>query len=731
MAQQLISTKPHAWLSCSILGTSAAMALAERDFAEATAILEQLRTTAREHGLTADYARANVNLGNLAFLTGRYDAAELALQDAIDSPHTSRVAKLTAAETLADLRLSQGRLDECGDILRQIELSSAQGSLGNVFAVQWSKLTQARLLLRRGDANLAAEQLKRLESGIGEVSDRALMAATRMTAAQALGMNGDPAGAARHLASSFMLDPTAIPELQGQFYYAASAAVSTDNDRLADALRSRARRVWASHGTSSLERAFPTSSLRTTPSTDVTQNSRIDEFTTVESLASLFALAAYPRLLGDELYNTIRRLQCSPGVTLADISQEHSDREGLELLLPQRDSSVLRLSCTIPDSPAKAIALSSIVRIGQYAVELERLRDAERQRAALWPDASPEATAGAVFDSDAMREILTVVRRIADTPVPVLITGETGTGKEVLARLIHNYSSRSKAQFMPFNCTSMSRDVLESQLFGHRKGAFTGATDSSQGVIRTAHRGTLLLDEIGDMPLDVQPKLLRFLESGEIHPLGESKPSQVDVRVVAATNVDLKALVSSGKFREDLYYRLSIVRLHLPPLRERRGEIPALATHYLKKHGQELRKGDLRLSEDAMEYLLLFRWPGNVRQLANEMRRVAALAEVGAVIMPEHLDTDITGGFPPRTHEAPRREMRDNEIIVRTDQPLAAIVEHVERVMIPRAIAQCGGNMERAATLLGLSRKGLYLKRQKYQIGVLEADPELDDDAGD
>ena len=222
------------------------------------------------------------------------------------------------------------------------------------------------------------------------------------------------------------------------------------------------------------------------------------------------------------------------------------------MLLPQKDSTILRLVCDVPASPDQAIALGSVIRVGQLAIELERLREAERQRAALWPDASVEASAGAIFERDAMRDVLTVARRIADTSVPVLITGETGTGKEVLARLIHAYSGRAKAAFSPFNCTSTSRDMIESQLFGHRRGAFTGATDHSQGVIRAANRGTLLLDEVGDMPLDVQPKLLRFLESGEIHPLGEPKPIQVDVRVIAATNVDLKGLVSAGIFREDL-----------------------------------------------------------------------------------------------------------------------------------------------------------------------------------
>ena len=234
------------------------------------------------------------------------------------------------------------------------------------------------------------------------------------------------------------------------------------------------------------------------------------------------------------------------------------------------------------------------------------------------------------------------------------------------------------------------------------------------------------------MPLEVQPKLLRFLESGEIHPLGESKSMHVDVRVVAATNVDLKSLVSSGDFREDLYYRLSIVPLHLPPLRERRGEIPSLATHYLTKFGREFGKGDLRLSEDAMEHLLLFRWPGNVRQLANEMRRVAVLADVGAVVMPTHLNADITGGVSPaRKADSTRSEARNNEAIIHLDQPLATVVEQIERVMIGRAMERANGAVETAAKFLGVSRKGLYLKRLKYRMVHATESVQFAADTGD
>ena len=313
-----------------------------------------------------------------------------------------------------------------------------------------------------------------------------------------------------------------------------------------------------------------------------------------------------------------------------------------------------------------------------------------------------------------MSTLEATARKVAAANIAVLITGETGTGKEVLARAIHAASPRANAIFLPFNCSVGPRDMIDAQLFGHRRGAFTGAVEHAPGVLRAAAGGSLFLDEIGESPLDIQPKLLRFLESGEIHPIGEAQPAKVDVRVIAATNIDLDAAVSSGRFREDLFYRLNIVRLHLPPLRERRVEIPVFAQHYLRKYGHELAKGDLRLAEETMEYLLLYRWPGNVRQLANEMRRLAALAETDAVLMPEHLSTDILASR--RTVPPSERVLDPNEVIVRLDQPLAAATEHLERAILQYALKACGGRIEETARRLGLSRKGLYLKRVRFGL---------------
>ena len=354
-------------------------------------------------------------------------------------------------------------------------------------------------------------------------------------------------------------------------------------------------------------------------------------------------------------------------------------------------------------------------RIARAAVALEKARQDERSRAALWPATPIEEQAGALFIAEEMQALLATVRRVAATNIPILITGETGTGKEVIARLVHGYSPRAAKTFLPFNCTATPRDMLDSQLFGHRKGAFTGATEHFSGVIRAAAGGTLFLDEIGESTPEVQPKLLRFLESGEVHPIGDAHPQRVDVRVIAATNADLDILVSDGRFREDLFYRLNIVPLHIPPLRERRVEIPAFANLYLQKYAAENGKGDLRLSEETMEYLLLYRWPGNVRQLANEMRRLVALAEPGAVLMPEHLSPGIAASR--KTIPPSERTLETSEVVVRTDQPLAAAIQHVERTMVQRALAKATG-VDEAARMLGLSRKGLYLKRLRFGLEI-------------
>ena len=435
----------------------------------------------------------------------------------------------------------------------------------------------------------------------------------------------------------------------------------------------------------------------------------------VNSLADVLELSYNPRLMLAGLRDVIEQTGCSPSVKVVEKeTQPNSDKKHQTLIFPVDHTHKLTLVCQIPEDPLKAILLGDVMRIGRAALALERAREEERNRAALWPADPVEEQGDAIFLAEEMQTLLATVRRIAPTTVPVLITGETGTGKEVVARTIHACSTRAKHVFLPFNCASTPKDMLDSQLFGHRRGAFTGAVEHFQGVVRAAAGGTLFLDEIGDAAIDVQPKLLRFLDAGEVHAIGDAHPTRVDVRVIVATNADLDRLVTEGRFRDDLFYRLSIVRLHIPPLRERRVEIPSLANHYLRKHAKEYGKGDLRLSEDTMEYLVLYKWPGNVRQLASEMRRLAALAESDAVLMPEHLSREIAASR--RTIPASERVLDSTEVVVRLDQPMAAATQHLEQAMLQYALKKCGGRVEETAAMLGISRKGLYLKRLRFGI---------------
>jgi hydrogenase-4 transcriptional activator len=342
---------------------------------------------------------------------------------------------------------------------------------------------------------------------------------------------------------------------------------------------------------------------------------------------------------------------------------------------------------------------------------------AARQRPAAQAEAVHEQPLepllpGFLCASPAMMRVVEQIQRMQGNDLTVLITGESGTGKELVARAIHVGSLRSSAVFLPYNCTTTTRDLADSQLFGHKRGSFTGAVADQLGLVRTAARGTLFLDEIGDLPLDVQPKLLRFLEQGEIMPLGEKRPQRVDVRVLAATNADLEQRVAEGKFREDLYYRLTVIKLIIPPLRERREEIPLLSSLFLREASERLGKPDVFLTPETLDLLAQHWWPGNVRQLRNEIQRAVALGHAGRGIGPEHLSPEIIsasirqqGDLPPST---------DGGFRLRGPiTSLADAVDGLEREIIEATLHKSSGNISEAARTLGLTRRGLYLKLRR------------------
>ncbi|RPJ74163.1 MAG: sigma-54-dependent Fis family transcriptional regulator, partial [Acidobacteria bacterium] len=317
---------------------------------------------------------------------------------------------------------------------------------------------------------------------------------------------------------------------------------------------------------------------------------------------------------------------------------------------------------------------------------------------------------GFVCASAAMSRVVEQIQRLQGNDLTVLVTGESGTGKELVARAIHLGSPRSAGMFLPYNCTTTTRELADSQLFGHRRGAFTGAVNDQAGLIRSAVGGSLFLDEIGDVPLEVQPKLLRFLEQGEIMPIGETRPLRVDVRVIAATNADLEQRVAEGKFREDLYYRLTVIRIHVPPLRERREEIPHLCALFLREACDRLGKPDVQLSAEALDLFSQHWWPGNVRQLRNEIQRAVALSMPGGLVGPEHLSP----GFGAIESEAHARPLEASA--PRLDRTLGSAVDQLERDMIKAALDRSAGNISETARLLGLTRRGLYLKMRRLGL---------------
>jgi DNA-binding NtrC family response regulator len=415
---------------------------------------------------------------------------------------------------------------------------------------------------------------------------------------------------------------------------------------------------------------------------------------------------------------------CDPGVAraLARAAVQGSREYGGDLLATEplgRDHDGPR-SCTIviPRRLTEAAfrRFRMFAAVARQGFELCGARERPPQVAEQANERSLEPLLpGFICASAAMNRLADQIQRLQGHNLTVLITGESGTGKDLVARAIHVGSPRATAMFLPYNCTTTTRDLADSQLFGHRRGSFTGAITDQQGLIRSAIGGTLFLDEIGDLPLDIQPKLLRFLEQGEIMPVGETRPQAVDVRVLAATNVDLEQRVSEGKFREDLYYRLSVIRIHVPPLRERREEIPHLSTFFLRDACERLGKPDVHLSPGTLDLFARYWWPGNVRQLRNEIQRAVAMSPPGGLIEPDQLSADLSAPSPTSVQfpTAERAVPAGN---------LASAVEHLERNVITAALGQTAGNISETARVLGLTRRGLYLKMRRLGLDGVAAD---------
>jgi DNA-binding NtrC family response regulator/tetratricopeptide (TPR) repeat protein len=385
------------------------------------------------------------------------------------------------------------------------------------------------------------------------------------------------------------------------------------------------------------------------------------------------------------------------------------------------------LPATVMISPRQAAQLSGglsldpLLRIVELGMDVCALRERNRSGQQGAPEsglAGASLMPGFIHSSPAMTRLVEEVHKIRSSNVTVLVTGESGTGKELVARAIHMLSSRREKVFVPFNCTAVPKELSEGYLFGYRRGAFTGAVKDSDGVIRAASGGTLFLDEIGDLPIDVQPKLLRFLQEGEIQPLGEQRPSKVDVRIIAATNTDLEEMVADGRFREDLYYRLNVIRLRVPPLRERRSEIPSIVNYYINHYAAKFGRKDIHIAPPVIDLLMVADWPGNVRQLCNEVQRLVARAEDGITINPDHLSPEIRRMAAPTATASvtPIASGGSGATVALQNVTLAEALAEVERRMIAAALSKHNGNISRAARELGLTRRGLYLKLDRLEM---------------
>jgi transcriptional regulator with GAF, ATPase, and Fis domain len=372
--------------------------------------------------------------------------------------------------------------------------------------------------------------------------------------------------------------------------------------------------------------------------------------------------------------------------------------------------------------------LQPLLRVAELGMDVIALREHNRSTTNDLDSSSSASSgvmAGFIHSSPAMEALVDEIHKIRSSDVTVLVTGESGTGKELVSRAIHTLSNRKDKIFIPFNCTAVPKELAEGHLFGYRKGAFTGAVTDSPGMIRAADGGTLFLDEVGDLPIDVQPKLLRFLQEGEVQPIGEKKPIKVDVRVIAATNMPLEAKVADGSFREDLYYRLNVIRLRVPPLRERRSEIPPIVHYYVGHYADRFGKSGITITPQTVDLLMVCEWEGNVRQLCNEIQRIVARAVDGETVTPEHLSPELrrsakplaifgdTGGATPiASFDSPFTPFAN----IPQGGTLEDAVSELEMQMIKSSLARNKWNISRVAGELGLTRRGLYLKLARYGI---------------
>ncbi len=738
IAQRLLEPESELWYESWAENHLLAISILRSDFGKGLEHGRRALSLSEKSGAVGAQRTCLANLGNLFYASGDSRQAIDHLERARACLPAGGEHASGGLESLARVYLSQGRLEECEALLDDIERSIQTDGDRSLYAYRHSLLTRAQLFLRRSRwseaRNVSALALTLAAAG----QDNLLLAHANLVTAEILAAMQLFDEATTALNEAARLLPHQPPDVYLR-YERAFACNLIAQGHMAPAQQHLIRALRVCDG---IHHAPTKNDLDTTwreafalgpeamsaTGDQPTKNDTRTRSDTLQNVVAVLINAERPEVVA----RGIAALLADCGAVAAAHIERWTEDPPQESGLPSRKTVDTRTAPTaelalrigtprnaefiVRGQPCQgleaAAALNAVRMLLNKIEELNRGRSACEEQLALWPVEDVPIDGDHAVLTGRMLELMTFARRVARTNVSVLITGESGTGKEILARAIHGYSARADKPFIPFNCTAIPHELLESQLFGHRRGAFTGAERDHAGLIRTAKDGTLFLDEIGELNIDLQPKLLRFLESGEINPLGEPSPFNVDVRIIAATNSNLEQLVQDQRFREDLFYRLNVIRLTIPPLRERRDEIPPLVHHFVARAATEFSKGHVRVAEETMEHLLLFPWPGNVRQLNNELRRMVALAENDAVLSPSALSPAIRRA----TAKPPARTAAGLEITVPLTEKLAPTISLIEREMIRVALRAHQGHVDQAAKALGISRKGLYLKRQRLGV---------------
>ncbi|HSB08261.1 MAG TPA: sigma 54-interacting transcriptional regulator [Blastocatellia bacterium] len=714
-------------------------------------------------------ATARITLAEILCAQGRYQDAEAHLMQSLELVKGSGDKWLegNALRTLAVVHRGAGQTEAALKTLRQaLQLST---SIRDLHGITLAMVGLAEFHISQGGHEQAREYLELAQGTLKEEMHLPVSGLIQRLTGQLEAASGRLAEARQHIAQSISIfTTTEIPYELARSYYEMGALLGKASDTKGlESNLLQARAIFEKLGAEPYLELVARALASDSRGDDALQPVRISPPNDVLLMQRLIEASASRELLVQELAAVIYENFVVSAVVICRVEEDRRAEPVAVLGVGRKEADALcsTLDLSTDESISRTtdgylIRLSDNVRPAIVVVvrangslDVGRLQPLLRQAELGLETCSLRAAArggttksleqriqtiipGFVVASAPMLDVIDKIYKIRTSDVTVLITGESGTGKELVARYIHNQSARARAIFLPFNCTAAPKELIDSQLFGHRRGAFTGATANYPGIIKAADGGTLFLDEIGDLSLEVQPKLMRFLQEGEIQPLGETKPLRVDVRILAATNTDLERAVEDGRFREDLFHRLNIIRIHVPPLRERREEIPVLAAHFLDHFSSRSGKQPLTMIQEAIDALTEHDWPGNVRQLRNEIERVVTYARDGDRISTEDLSPEVfhrkrqagadrsrwsverTTALPVDSRHAlganGGRSSAQPGFATRPKLKEATAV--LERQLIGEALDRNRNNLSRTAIDLGLSRRGLRLKLA--QLGI-------------